>query len=517
MDKLTTGIKYILLVLFGIVSGGLWLMSILETSSVGADEAVTYNRDYPLIHLFIVLAVFAGASFVMNKIRLNGKKLCLIGKTRDKYRFFGVYGYLTMFVLLFLWVCSTRLRPKADQLMIAEYAAHIARGNYQDFLPGGYLYNQQHQIFLAHLSSVLYRVFGDFYMILFQFANCAFLAAAIWLLGDIYGRLFGKGPQVRLAVIFLFLFFPMDGYVTFVYGTVPGLAASLAAMDQLLRFLACRRKRHMVCCALWAALACMLKSNYLIVLIAVLAVLFLSFLEKPDKRLIAAACLTVFAYVGGNMWVQAYTNRMVGYEMGEGIPKIMFVAMGLQEGPLGPGWWTGWHTKVFINEEFDPDAASRAARDKIGDRVEEMKEDPVYGLGFFLRKTASQWSEPTYESIWIQQARTPVGAVGGLAGRVIGGGKVTKLYEGYCNIFQSVLYLGMLLFAIGQLRLARTAPQELLMPLVFLGGFAFHLFWEAKGQYTLPYCFCCVPMAVWGYQNTICYFSGCSRKTGEIF
>ena len=38
-----------------------------------------------------------------------------------------------------------------------------------------------------------------------------------------------------------------------------------------------------------------------------------------------------------------------------------------------------------------------------------------------------------------------------------------------------------------------------LLPVIFIGGFLFHILWEAKGQYTLPYCVCLLPMCVWGY------------------
>lgn len=39
----------------------------------------------------------------------------------------------------------------------------------------------------------------------------------------------------------------------------------------------------------------------------------------------------------------------------------------------------------------------------------------------------------------------------------------------------------------------------LIFPLIFIGGFIFHLFWEAKGQYTISYFLLLFPVAIAGY------------------
>lgn len=47
------------------------------------------------------------------------------------------------------------------------------------------------------------------------------------------------------------------------------------------------------------------------------------------------------------------------------------------------------------------------------------------------------------------------------------------------------------------------SPEMLLLMTVFVGGFVFHTFWEAKGQYTLPYFVLLIPLAVQGYWSVI--------------
>lgn len=43
----------------------------------------------------------------------------------------------------------------------------------------------------------------------------------------------------------------------------------------------------------------------------------------------------------------------------------------------------------------------------------------------------------------------------------------------------------------------------LAIPLVILGGFAYHLLFEAKSQYILVYFFMMIPYAAWGYYRLV--------------
>ena len=66
----------------------------------------------------------------------------------------------------------------------------------------------------------------------------------------------------------------------------------------------------------------------------------------------------------------------------------------------------------------------------------------------------------------------------------------------YLNIFESVVYLGTLAYIFFTGR--HTKLHRLLLPTIFIGGFIFHLFWEAKGQYTITYFVLLIPYCVRG-------------------
>ena len=44
--------------------------------------------------------------------------------------------------------------------------------------------------------------------------------------------------------------------------------------------------------------------------------------------------------------------------------------------------------------------------------------------------------------------------------------------------------------------------KELIFAIIFIGGFVFHLIWEAKCQYTITYFVLLIPYSIVGYKKT---------------
>lgn len=475
-------IKYFIFGLFGMILSFLFVISVSMTCNINSDEVISYHRDMPFLHIFVLAAVCIVGVFFFRRahICIRWKYICLIPG-----------------VLLLALVFFTQLWPKGDSYLLMNMAEHIAAGNYQDFLPGGYLYNQPHQIPLAFLFAVLYRIFGISYVFVCQGLNCIFIVGILFLLNRLYQKFSGEIPESGFYLI-SFFFVPFYFYVTFVYGTLPGLFLALAGCLQLVKYLESGKVQNAAACIFCSVLAVLMKSNYLIFAVGFAAVLFYDFIRKINLRHLAVTAALIVSVAVSSHAVTAFTEHLTGITSDGGIPMVLFITMGLQEGPSAPGWWNGSHDRIFLNSEFDPKEAARRGEKKLKERLDAMKDDPAYAVDFMGKKLASEWSEPTYESIWIQQNRTSdTTAPAMISSLFFAGGRLSKIYVFFCNLFQSFLYFFSLLFVIGKWKKA-TIP-ELLLPVIFIGGFLFHIFWEAKGQYTLPYCVCLLPMCVWGY------------------
>ncbi len=65
------------------------------------------------------------------------------------------------------------------------------------------------------------------------------------------------------------------------------------------------------------------------------------------------------------------------------------------------------------------------------------------------------------------------------------------------NQFQQLIFFGMLLSLFELWR--RRDMESSLLPLIILGGLLYHLLFEAKSQYAMPYFVLMIPMAAFGF------------------
>ncbi len=118
-----------------------------------------------------------------------------------------------------------------------------------------------------------------------------------------------------------------------------------------------------------------------------------------------------------------------------------------------------------------------------------------------MRKTLSQWNEPTYEALWVNQFHN--GDFSTIV-QSIYTGKLYRVLSEYMNLFQllvfAAVFAGLLIGRKGEKRWQLT---ELFLPMVILGGFFFHTIWEAKSQYIFPYFVCMLPAAATGLSGVL--------------
>ena len=160
----------------------------------------------------------------------------------------------------------------------------------------------------------------------------------------------------------------------------------------------------------------------------------------------------------------------------------------------------------------DTDVTSEIVMEGLEKRTLELREDPGYAAEFFAAKLRSEWTDPTWQSLWIQE-------VGWKRAEMPDYAQDLLLPEGtghrrllFCwNVLQTLLYGGLFLWSVmvpGR-RDRDRRYREILPALVILGGFLFHVIWEAKGQYTVVYAAMMVPLALRGYRETSAFI----RKT----
>jgi hypothetical protein len=280
----------------------------------------------------------------------------------------------------------------------------------------------------------------------------------------------------------LLLFFCLQPLlsVTFLYGNIPAYACGTAAVWMFLRFLKGGELRWALLTALLLSLGVMLKLNLLIFCVAVGGVWVVELVKKPSLRSLLCLMLCVFCVLTIPKLPQRIYEARTGFSFGGGIPMIAWMAMGFDDGYAAPGWYREYHTvAVFTMSGEDAAETASQAKEFLAARFLEFRRFPARALEFFWQKLRSQWNEPTYESLWINQVHLSFSEKGRLYDFFCGSG--ARRTAALMNQVQQLVFFGALLAMPGLWR--KKELRRCLPALIVLGGVLYHLLFEAKSQY----------------------------------
>ncbi len=408
-----------------------------------------------------------------------------------------------------LFVLATQKAPGADQYTIVQCAVAWKNGDYSSFtVPGAYLNmcpNQWGIVFILYLSSFL---FGDFNYLAFQLTNVLclvwFYRSLTKLCDDISAE--SGMPRIGNGLLVLgLLFFPLILYSNFIYGTIVGLALSAAAFVQVNELRKQFRWRLVISSCLLLFAATIVKQNNMILGMAYVCVLLIYMVEKRGWKLIVP-CLGLIAVIFLNGTVAHFlVTSVTGQKEWEdsGIPSIAYATMGLQENSTQyDGWRNNYNWGSYAANGFSNQAEADSARKDLEKRIEEFARDPGYALRFFAGKNASQWNNPDFQCFWVSQIRGTASAAfmsPGWISQIFHLKGMTALST-FLNRLQFIILLGAVLFILFD---QQKGFVSLGICFIFIGGFVFHTFWEAKGQFTLPYFVMLFPFSAPGWSRAV--------------
>ena len=275
---------------------------------------------------------------------------------------------------------------KFDQEYIYEEVEHINAGNYTVLAPDRYLGEWPDQLGLLTFERLVSAV--GYSHRAFMIINLVEIIGINFLLWRITASATGYNTMAQNYTILLtHLFLPELLYLTFIYGTTPGLLFMLAGVTALLHFWEKGGIFRIIVSAVLFGLAVMAKKNYQVACIALIIVLVLEMInyKKLVPLLIAAAVL--IAVTGIHSEVISYYAHMSGYRL-KGMPLIMNVTMGLQGDPYQTegrccGWVDGYNEVEFKRAGYDPAAASAVGMRDFKERVSFFIQNPVFARDFF--------------------------------------------------------------------------------------------------------------------------------------
>ena len=243
--------------------------------------------------------------------------------------------------------------------------------------------------------------------------------------------------------------------------------------------------------------------NFLIPLIGVVLFLLLDFVKHPKKKSAIFLVGLLSATICLSNGVKLHTEQITEKKISTGVPTLAWVAMGMQEGYMAYGWHNQYNEDVYRANDCNTEQTNAQVKEDLVVRMKEFLSNPAYTVKFFYQKTLSQWNNPTFECFWIndltkrQSDGIEVKNVAGVFKSVLGEPGNPLLRE-YCNLYQTLILAGVCIWIFWGRKELKV--EQLLLATIFVGGFVFHFFWEAKCQYVMPYFVLLIPYAIKGYQ-----------------
>lgn len=481
--------KHIVYVLFAVLVLYMFLASMVSTCvMVYTDEHTFYLKDYALV-------ISAGLVCFMFLLVFLQKK---VKPKESNVKILLAVCTAIWFAVLIAIVYFTKLPSVYDQQQVYAGAAQLLRGDYSGWQPYNYFYAYPYINGMVFMECPFLWLFGeDRAYIAMQYINILYWYMALLAISEMAKLYFGKKAG-RLTYLALLGFIPMWFYVTFVYGTLPGLCFSTLALLLEKKYEDTEKWGYMAGSLICIFFGVAWKSNYQIFLIALMILLFWDGIRKRKWQSFAGAAVLFLMLCFELTALSALMHRITGEPVDGGTPTIAWVAMGLQESSIAPGWYNSYTEIIPVECNHDVEAMKAASWQNLADTFSLFAKEPEYCLRFFSRKLASMWNNPAFQCFTeVTKCNTKGSLNYWMKDLLYDGGIKNAVLRVILDLMHSMTLFGMVLHVILNRKKQKLADAALII--TFLGGFFFHIAWEAMGQYAVPYYVLLMPHAVQGY------------------
>ena len=469
-------------------------LNLIFTADLDASEHITisYNNIFYIIGLIVIGLIIYFVSNILNKYLYKDEK-------KKKLRKILFISAISIYIIAdILWTIFVRAPIVGDQVHVNSMGQLFYRGYDEEIINsdtyagiplGEYIQAYNQQIPQAFLYSLFFRLI---HIDEFGTPRVLNVIAIIVILVAIYkiGNMISKNHKVnkvRLMVLFLtFLSLPMLS--TFVYGDIPSLAFALLSVYYMMKFVDYNKLKYFTLATIFSMIAYMFRMNSLIFVIATVIYLLFNLFTKITSKtvkenIINALLIVIFIVVSivPAQIVNDYYINKYNLDKSKEYPNISYILMGMSESWRGNGWYNEDIGEPALK---NPESSKEEYAEKIKDRLTYFLQNMGYTFRFYTMKLASMWSENTYSAV-----------------------RLNLLHESeddYLNVikepltfYQKALLILMCVCSIIVLIQNRKnlSVNVIYLLLIFMGGFAFHIIWEAKSRYIIPYIVVLIPIA----------------------
>lgn len=307
-----------------------------------------------------------------------------------------------------------------------------------------------------------------------------------------------------------FSYIPIILLVNLLYGDLVSLTFAIFSIYFNMKYAENKKIRNIVLSCITILIAIALRMNNLIFLIANSIYLCFNLIDeikliisnKKSKKIIlryiAVLLMFVIISLAGTKIFKMNLQNKYEVDPDKELPSTRYIAMGMQEGFRANGWYNdtgdlGWKRRVESEEYVS----------MIKERIKYFLSDIKYTFRFYEGKIISMWADPLQESIWqnlsfnfnfdeekINTGEIDIDQVNKKDELIISKRNCAQIF---LKAWLIIVFGNILIFLI--INRKDISNEAMLLLLCFIGGFLFHILWEGKSRYVIPYIVILIPLA----------------------
>ncbi len=517
-------------------------LSLFITGNYLFEEGQAYSERTDLTTLSTFTGCASAAGCVLTALIIAALLFCIwrtrVGRLSPRALLGVVVAWAFVFQAAWVFSLNGQSFIFPDTLDLTQAATALMSGDYAQFTsdnaiadktgPDRYFTMYPFQAGSLYVFTTIFSIFGVGNFAAFQMVNAVANCLAIVCLTWIARNLSGSVRVENLATVLSGLCFPLLFSCSLVYGNSLGLLGSTAALALLAHGLKqVERTPRLVFTALSflaITVAMLMKSTCILFLIAMVVLLLVESVRSRSVALCAVTLVCALAAYGLSGLPTKALQEQTGADFGKGMPKTSWIAMGLRDdNSLGvPGWWSLYPYNLMVETGGDASAQNSLAMESIADSLGSFATNPATGAKFFGWKLASEWADPTFQTLYYSSLTTLADGAsrnyGHLANSVLYG-TAHKPFMQFMDSYQVLVVLGALGYGVRAIRYRKRGLPDAsahgatvnptlaaLLPASIFLGFCVYTLWEAKAIYTLPFFVLMIPLAATYFGHMFAWF-----------
>ncbi len=485
-------IIYILGILF---LGIIIILNLLFTAYLDSSEHVNIsfnNWMYTIGVILVALLVYILTKIIDKFLYNNGESR--LKKNLRRTLFVIVIAVYIVFNVM--WLLSVNPPVVGDSVHVCNLAQTFYRNDPDQFLNNEtyagvplkqYLEAYPQQLSLSFIYSMFFRIIHFDVMEVLRILNLVgniLIVLAIYKIGSHLSKTYKTNKVLLLTLIVTFISLPLLS--TFIYGDIPSLSLCLFSVYFMMKYTETKKIVYPIFASIFTMLAYLMRMNSLIFIIATVMYLLFNLIKDFRKKEIkekilntAIIIMYIFISIFPSTLVKNYYVEKYNLDKNKVYPNESYLLMAMEEAPRGNGWYNEPTAEAAIR---NPEGIRSEYVERIKNRLGYFLQNPGYAFNFYTMKITSMWTENTYSAIRNNTSTE--------------NDPLEKYVEPLTFYQKALLILTCVCSLIVLIQNRKNISMEIIFLItIFIGGFAFHILWEAKSRYIIPYIVVLIPVA----------------------